>query len=118
MHSMWFFRLPGCARVLHLLKCSNDLRISDLYFLLQSALRRPFFWSFNNCGLSSCVVVGEHPVTSRGGGADSAVIPAVRVLLRSGRSVLYSVVARVQERGHHSVHTNRGDEVYLFIILI
>lgn len=117
MHWMWFFRLPGCARVLHFLKCSNDLRISDLYFLLQSALLRPFL-SFNNCGLSSCVVVGEHPVTSRGGGADSAVIPAVRVLLRSGRSVLYSVVARVQERGHHSVHTNRGDEVYRFIILI
>lgn len=68
------------------------------------------FFVFHFCGLNSCVVVGEHPVTSRGWGADSAVIPAVRVLLRPGGRVLYSVVARVQERGHHTVHTDRGDQ--------
>lgn len=76
------------------------------------------FFVFHFCGLNSCFVVGEHPVTSRGWGADSAVIPTVRVLLRSGGRVLYSVVARVQERGHHTVHTDRGDQDYLFIIFI
>lgn len=55
----WFICLPGCDReVLHFLNCSNGLRTLDCAFQA--------FFVLHFCGLNSCFVVGEHPVTSRG----------------------------------------------------